>query len=148
LKRYKVYWFVSFWSIDRYKLASYHLSIRLHRELEYAAVEDKQGWASKLKQLLNQINREVKRRKSGKLTNKQSKRYRLKYRKILLMAERECPLPATPKPSRGRPKKSKSRNLLERLRDFEEDALRFMDNALVPFNNNKAENDLRMTKVQ
>jgi len=45
-------------------------------------------------------------------------------------------------------KKSKSRNLLERLRDYEQDALRFMDNEIVPFSNNLGESDIRMTKVQ
>lgn len=118
------------------------------RELEYAAVEDKQVWAAKIQKLLYQINTEVGTRKSGKLTKKRSKKYRLKYRKILSAGEVECPLLDTPKPARGRTKKSKSRNLLERLRDFEDDVLRFMDNVLVPFTNNKAENDLRMTKVQ
>ncbi|MBL3534202.1 MAG: transposase, partial [gamma proteobacterium endosymbiont of Lamellibrachia anaximandri] len=38
--------------------------------------------------------------------------------------------------------------LLERLRDFEQDVLRFMENEIVPFTNNQGENDLRMTKVQ
>ena len=45
-------------------------------------------------------------------------------------------------------KKSKSRNLLERLRDYENDVLLFMKNPIVPFTNNQAENDIRMTKVQ
>ena len=43
---------------------------------------------------------------------------------------------------------SKARNLLERLRDFEQDVLRFMEVENVPFTNNQGENDLRMTKVQ
>ena len=45
-------------------------------------------------------------------------------------------------------KRSKARNLLERLRDFENDVLRFLDNNMVPFTNNLGENDIRMTKVQ
>lgn len=49
---------------------------------------------------------------------------------------------------RGRLKRSKSRNLLERLISFQDDVLRFMDNIDVPFTNNQGENDLRMTKVQ
>ena len=49
---------------------------------------------------------------------------------------------------RGRLKRSKARNLLERLRNFEHDVLRFMDVEYVPFTNNQGENDLRMTKVQ
>ncbi len=48
---------------------------------------------------------------------------------------------------RGRLKRSKARNLLERLKNFEADVLRFMDNELVPFSNNLAEQDQRMTKV-
>ena len=49
---------------------------------------------------------------------------------------------------RGRIKKSKSRNLLERLLLYQDDVLRFMYNTHVPFTNNQGENDLRMTKVQ
>ncbi len=49
---------------------------------------------------------------------------------------------------RGKVARSKSRNLLERLQKFEEDVLRFMDDPIVPFSNNQAENDLRMIKVQ
>jgi len=52
------------------------------------------------------------------------------------------------KEKRGRLKRSKARNLLERLRDFEQDVLRFMEVESVPFTNNQGENDLRMTKVQ
>ena len=65
-------------------------------------------------------------------------------------AEIECPAPDEDKRkgSRGKMARSKSRNLLERLRDFENDVLRFMDEEIVPFSNNQAENDLRMTKVQ
>ena len=49
---------------------------------------------------------------------------------------------------RGRQKRSKSRNLLERLIKFKDDVLRFMSDKDVPFTNNQGENDLRMTKVQ
>jgi len=44
-------------------------------------------------------------------------------------------------------KRSKSRNLLERLRNYEDDVLRLTDAASVPFTNNQGDNDLRMTKV-
>jgi transposase len=49
---------------------------------------------------------------------------------------------------RGRLKRTKSRSLLERLRQFEDDVLRFMVVPEVPFTNNLGENDIRMTKVQ
>ena len=45
-------------------------------------------------------------------------------------------------------KRTKARNLLERLIEYESDVLRFMDNKIVPFTNNLGENDIRMTKVQ
>lgn len=45
-------------------------------------------------------------------------------------------------------KQSKTRNLLERLRDREDDVLRFARDVSVPFTNNQAERDLRPTKTQ
>jgi len=65
-------------------------------------------------------------------------------------ADSECPPPdeRQRKGKRGRLKRSKARNLLERLRDFESDVLRFMTVESVPFTNDQGENDLRMTKVQ
>ena len=84
----------------------------------------------------------------GALDAKESQKYRLKYRALLKEAEIECPKPIWSKGKRGRIKKTKSRNLLERLRDCEQAALRFMDNEYVPFSNNPGENDIRMTKVQ
>jgi transposase len=70
--------------------------------------------------------------------------------KILDSAELECP-PPKPKDGekkRGRHAKSKARNLLERLRNFEIETLRFMTSKKVPFTNNRGERDIRMTKVQ
>jgi transposase len=52
------------------------------------------------------------------------------------------------KGKRGRLKRSKSRNLLERLRDFEKETLLFMDDGKVPFTTNLGESDIRMTQVQ
>ena len=62
----------------------------------------------------------------------------------------ECPPPdenSRIKGLRGRLKRTKSRALLERLRDYQDDVLRFMTGIAVPFTNNLGENDIRMTKV-
>jgi len=75
-------------------------------------------------------------------------KYIKQYQKILKSGENECPLGPKEKGKRGRQKQSKSRNLLTRLRDYEDDVLRFMKIGTVPFTNNMAENDIRMTKVQ
>jgi len=119
------------------------------RELTRAWEQDGQNWAKLLKNLLEKINREV-HDAGGKLTTTQSKKYRQEYRKILKEGEKESPPPdeSARKGKRGRLKRTKSRNLLERLQNFEGDTLRFMENEIVPFTNNLGENDIRMTKVQ
>jgi transposase len=50
------------------------------------------------------------------------------YRALLKDAELECPPPDLPKTpgQRGRPKRRKSRNLLERLINYETETLRFL----------------------
>lgn len=118
------------------------------RELERASEQDDQQWAKKLNTFLTEVNREV-RESGGKLDDKKSTQYWDNYRALLKEAEIECPPPDEKdrKGKRGRLKRSKARNLLERLIDFEEDVLRFMDNELVPFTNNQGERDIRMTKV-
>ena len=132
-----------------YKYDCTHALCNAHhlRELTRAWEQDNQQWAKSMKNLLETINIKV-NDVGGALDAQESQKYRLKYRVLLKEAEIECPEPVRPKGKRGRLKKTKSRNLLERLRDFEQDVLRFMDNELVPFSNNLGENDIRMTKVQ
>lgn len=119
------------------------------RELTRAWEQDGQQWALKMKNLLETINRSV-NDAGGALNPEKSDEYRQEYRALLKMADIECPAPerSNKKGKRGRIKRSKARNLLERLRDFEHDVLRFMDDERIPFTNNLGENDIRMTKVQ
>ncbi|MBW2669646.1 MAG: IS66 family transposase, partial [Deltaproteobacteria bacterium] len=134
-----------------YKYDCTHALCNAHhlRELTRAWEQDGQQWAKKLKNLLETINRKV-NDAGGALDAQESEKYRLKYRAILKKGEIECPEPIRPKKKgkRGRIKRSKSRNLLERLRDYEQDTLRFMDDERVSFTNNLGESDIRMTKVQ
>ena len=119
------------------------------RELTAVWEEDKQQWAKEMKTLLEETNRAVKDA-GGLLESSKSEKYRQRYRSIVKNAETECPAPdeTNRKGKRGRVKRTKARNLLERLREYEDDVLRFMDNKNVPFTNNLGENDIRMTKVQ
>lgn len=119
------------------------------RELERAWDQDKQEWARDMRDLLVQINQAVDDA-GGQLEPAESRKFRQTYRKLLDKAQIECPPPDESKKTnkRGRAKRSKARNLLERLRDYETETLRFMDDEQVPFTNNRGENDIRMTKVQ
>lgn len=56
--------------------------------------------------------------------------------------------PRPPNQPRGQVKQSKATNLLLRLRDHADEVLRFWRDLRVPFDNNQAEWDLRMMKVQ
>ena len=68
------------------------------------------------------------------------------FRSILELADRQEP---TPQPSkRGRPKRSKGRNLMDRLQRYENGVLGFAFEPHTPFTNNQAERDLRPAKVK
>jgi transposase len=106
-------------------------------------------WAKNMQDFLNETNEAV-IKAGGFVIKATADQYREKYREILLEGDKESP-PPVPDPTikkRGRIKKEKHRILLERLRDYENDVLRFMETSYVPFTNNPGENDLRMTKVQ
>lgn len=119
------------------------------RELERARDQDGQTWAGEMQTLLLAIKQAVDEA-GGCLPPDAVELWQNQYRELLGKAEIECPPPdeSQRQGKRGRLKRSKARNLLERLRDFEQDVLRFMVVAAVPFTNNQGENDIRMTKVQ
>jgi transposase len=72
------------------------------------------------------------------------------YDAIVWLGFEENPLPnARASPGkRGRPKKSKARNLVERFDQHKTAILCFIHDFKVPFDNNLAERDIRMMKVQ
>jgi len=85
-----------------------------------------------------------------------SQRDALRARYEALWGEGVAANPRSPPPSgeldgaprrRGRRKQSPARNLLDRLWTDEDEALLFLDDFAVPFDNNQAERDLRMVKV-
>ena len=73
------------------------------------------------------------------------KMYRL-YGELLQMGEAREPPPV--KSKRGRPKATKGRNLLTRLRRHQQAVLAFAVNEEVPFTNNQAERDIRVAKIK
>jgi Transposase and inactivated derivatives len=69
-----------------------------------------------------------------------------KYQDLLQQADKEEP-PPTQK-SRGKPKKTKGRNLFDRLTKYQDAVLAFAFHVEVPFSNNQAERDIRPTKTK
>ena len=57
-------------------------------------------------------------------------------------------LPPLKQCAKGRTKRRPGHNLLERLKTYKDDVLRFLADFTVPFTNNLAEQDLRMMKVK
>lgn len=128
-----------------------HILCNAHhlRELERAWEQDGMQWAKKMQELLLEINKAVEDA-GGVLNQTEAEAFRHRYRTLLDEAEIQSPPPdesQRKKGQRGRLKRTKARNLLERLRDFEDDVLRFMVVKEAPFTNNQGERDLRMTKV-
>lgn len=118
------------------------------RELTRAFEQDKQIWASKMHDFLVELNKEVNRTDAQKLPKEISDERIKQYRQILAEGNQGCP-EILPKPgTKRKPAQSQARNLLSRLRDYENDVLRFMVDSITPFTNNLGERDIRMIKVQ
>ena len=119
------------------------------RELIFIEEQYQQHWAKPMRELLLDIKKKVER--NPVRFNAQTLRgIKQKYRRIVKKGFEENPLPVVddmPK-KRGRRKKSKSRNLVERFAAFTDEILAFAEDFKIPFDNNQAERDLRMMKVQ
>jgi transposase len=114
----------------------------LLRELE-SLKENGAVWAEEMQALLMQMFQE-----SQKATPvlPHPEEWVLKYKALCQKADDFEPPPIPSK--RGKPKNSKGRNLLNRLREHQESILAFAFELKVPFTNNQAERDIRCLKVK
>ena len=120
------------------------------RELTFVEEQLKQGWAKDLKTLLLEIKQAVDMARAGGLVAVPANAKRdflTRYDAILADGARANP-PPEPTGKRGRPKRGKAGSLVDRLRTHKAEALAFLDDFTVPFDNNQAERDIRMTKVR
>lgn len=127
--------------------------IHLLRELTNISENYEQEWSVKMAILLLVIKDCVDetRETSDSLTPEQIKDFETKYDYITKMGLEENPPPLdldTKPKKRGRKKQTKPTNLLNRFVGYKGDILRFMYDFEVPFDNNLAERDVRMMKVQ
>lgn len=121
------------------------------RELTFVHEEHQQPWAKAMSDCLLDIKAAVAqaRPSSASLTPEQLRVFETRYQSILEEGYTQNPLsPAPAEKKRGRRKKTKPRNLLERLDHHRQQVLAFMYDFQVPFDNNQAERDIRMMKVQ
>jgi transposase len=130
-----------------------HALCNIHhlRELTFLEEQYHQGWATALKRLLREMKAATEQaRRQGHVQLHVPMRTAFVARYDALIA---AGLAANPPPERGlrrrgRLKQSPVRNLLERLLLGKEQVLAFLNDLTIPFDNNQAERDLRMLKVQ
>jgi transposase len=130
-----------------------HALCNLHhlRELTFLEEEFEQTWAKELKGLLLAMKEAVEQaRTQGESALPAADRHAFlaRYDQVLAAGLAANPPPERRPGQRGRLKQSRARNLLERLLIGKAEVLAFLDDFAIPFDNNQAEQDLRMLKVQ
>lgn len=125
----------------------------LLRELIFLHEQQHQLWAKKMIDCLLKIKETVDKSPPNTtcFSDTQTLKFEELYSEIIDEGYAENPTPEkklTSRKKRGRPKKSKAINLLDRFRDYKREILAFMYDFTVPFDNNLAERDLRMMKTQ
>jgi transposase len=113
------------------------------RELEGLAENGKCKWARIFKVFLMSIYK-----MPFEEREKRRSHIEARYKLICRMGEKSEPLPIQTPGKRGRYKRTKERNLLERLISKHDAVLAFAFNKNVPFTNNLAERDIRPVKVK
>jgi transposase len=134
----------SFYTQCRHALCGAHLLRELTFFAEFS--EETKAWAAPLKELLLEMKAEVER--AGAEGEKQLAAERLLeltagYDRLIAEG-----LEAQPPPEVPEPVKKQARNLLRRMERRKAEVLLFLTDFNVPFDNNLAERDLRMVKLQ
>ena len=125
------------------------------RELTWVVDNENQTWAGQMKDLLLDALAAVNEAKDNSKTRLELEQlvdFESRCSRLIALGYEENPCFEVWNPElkckRGRPKKTKARNLLERLDKHRTETLNFMYDFRIPFGNNQAERDIRMTKVQ
>ncbi|HQJ70620.1 MAG TPA: IS66 family transposase [Spirochaetota bacterium] len=126
-----------------------HMFCNAHLMRELNGIDENYGqsWACEMIDLLVSIKKQADAR-VYRLNESTIRGYEKIYDRIIAEGFRANPHPPGIAGRRGRKKKSKPLNLLERMKNYKKEILSFMYDVTVPFDNNQAERDLRMAKVQ
>jgi len=122
----------------------------LLRELNGIEENDKQLWPKQMKEVLLDAKKLLETNISAPHPDEVSA-LEARYDEVLFLGDSENPIKQavnTGPKKRGRVAKSKACNLLERMSRYRENILLFLHRPEVPFDNNLAERDIRMSKTQ
>ncbi len=125
--------------------------VHLLRELTFLAEEQRLEWAADLKALLLEMKEATEQAREQGLTTLhplEVEDWQAQFTALLAHADATTPTAQAPPGTKGRAKQSAARNLLDRLIRDQEAVLAFLHRLVVPFDNNQAERDVRMVKVQ
>ena len=141
------------WKPYQANTACRHALCNIHhlRELTFMEEQYEQAWAKDLKHLLLEMRAATQRaQREGAVHLHAAERadFVARYDALLAAGLAANPPPQRGPRRRGRLKQSPVRNLLERLWLGRDHVLAFLDDLTIPFDNNQAERDLRMLKVQ
>ncbi len=146
------------WVIHDFLAAYYTIEGLLHvlcnahllRDLICVHEDHGQGWAAEMIALLLEAKTLKEREQAGgrRIGKKTLDRLQERYLEILRAGYEINPEPVRRPGQRGRLKRGKPLNLLNRLAERDEEVMAFLLNDYVPFDNNEAERDLRMMKVK
>ena len=120
------------------------------RELTFVEEQLGQRWAKDLKVLLGEIKQAVdEARGQGRAGLPAAVQHEFARRYDAALEEgMSANPPPPPTGKRGRPKRGKAGSLVDRLQEHKAATLAFMADVTIPFDNNQAERDIRMTKVR
>jgi transposase len=124
--------------------------VHLRRDLVFLA-EQGLAWAADLKSLLLDMKEATDQARAlgkGRLEPQEVVDWEAQFLCLLDEGDQAHPRATAPPGQRGRCKQSDARNLLDRLRKQQKAVLNFLEDLRVAFDNNLAERDLRMVKVQ
>ena len=141
------------WKPYRHYTACRHALCNIHHLRELTMLEEAydQAWAKDLKGALLEMKTAVEAarlRGEDRLGDAERSALLTRYKDLLATGLAANPPPARRVGQRGRVKQSPALNLLERLAFGQREVLAFLDDFTIPFDNNQAEQDLRMLKVQ
>jgi transposase len=138
-----------YWRFEdvRHALCGAHLL----RELEAITEEAGQGWAAGMAELLVDAKLVADRARAagaGRVDDEVRARLHARYQRLLADGQAANPPPPASGRRPGRAPRSPAARLLARLDTHRDEVLRLLDDTRVPFDNNQAERDLRMVKLQ